>query len=344
MSAYLPELISGMLQLFFIIMLMVLSYCICRILQTKTLKFWRRDYISPISIKEGIDNLPAGLLFYYPGGLIKLVNNRMEDICRMMTGEALTDGEKFSALISDDKTFHILPDGTAVSFKKWEMTVEGRKVIELVASDVTKEARLNDELDRKKAEAAGLNKRLRELSDSIKYIAIESEALSAKIKIHDSLGRILLMAKKAITDPGSIDETSLKKEWLSNLRMLEASYSEQEDLDYASGLSDLGIDIVIDGALPSKDSLQNVINTAFMVHVTNVLRHAHGTKAIVTVRKTDDSFYLMTFTNDGKEPGEDACEGGGLGNLRKETERIGGRMETVFAPSFVLKLYLPCEE
>ena len=41
------------------------------------------------SVKESIDNLPMGLCCYWPGGLVKLKNRRMEELSFALTGESL---------------------------------------------------------------------------------------------------------------------------------------------------------------------------------------------------------------------------------------------------------------
>ena len=344
MNLFLSEDTIATINLCGLIILFFLIYCICRMLQAKRFRFWTRDVITPMSIKESIDNLPAGLLFYYPEGMVKLANKRMENICHMMTGEPLTNGRNFGRLVSDDKTFHTLSDGTAVSFKSWELTIGRKTVYELVAFDVTKEASLNRELDRKKSEASRLNKRLKELSDNIKQMAIESEALDAKIRIHDSLGQILLMAKKAVISPGSIDEEDLKRQWLQNLKMIEAYSGDQINDFLIENLSSLGVNIVIDGELPKEGSLKDILRTAFTVHITNVIQHAEGDTVFVKIRRLGDLSYILEFTNNGKVPAKTAREGGGLNNLRREAGYIGGRLETKFSPVFSMRLYLPVSE
>ena len=56
---------------------------------------WERTHITPMSVKESVDTLPAGLCCSFDDGFPKLVNRRMEEICRSVTGEPLRDAEDF---------------------------------------------------------------------------------------------------------------------------------------------------------------------------------------------------------------------------------------------------------
>lgn len=339
-----PFLDTGLWGLAGVLLFFSLIHLICRIYQERRLLFWRKDTITPMSVKESIDNLPEGLLFYYPGGMVKLVNTRMENICFMLTDKALNDAESFWNTVDTGSSFVELPDGSAVTFVRRELTLDGRLLYEVTASDVTEEVRLNKKLDNRKEEVASLNVRLKALSESIKYMSMEREALDMKVRIHDSMGQLLLMAKRVITGGKDVDVQTLKKDWLANIEMVEKG--ENDELWQKPFFMDmarfdaLGIKLSIEGELPSEEHLKKVVASALNVHATNVLRHAKGKCAAVSV-KTDKDMYILEFTNDGENPLEGAAEGGGLQNLRRMTEEMGGRMETVWKPKYILRLYLP---
>ena len=56
---------------------------------------WKREHITPASIKEGLDRLPAGLCYHNKDGVPKLINHRMDNLCRFITGEPLFDANEF---------------------------------------------------------------------------------------------------------------------------------------------------------------------------------------------------------------------------------------------------------
>ena len=63
--------------------------------------------ISRESIRESFDSISTGLCYYWPEGMTKMVNSRMHEICRKLTGLPLSDGQAFWQQIwerKDDET------------------------------------------------------------------------------------------------------------------------------------------------------------------------------------------------------------------------------------------------
>ena len=314
---------------------------------------WRRYHISPMSIKESLDRLPTGLCYYWPGGLVKLANIQMDTLCRSLTGDALTDAKAFWETLSNGKLPNMiqsgsnpivcLSDGRAYSFRKNEITMEGRLLYELIAEDVSEEYRLGMELSEKQAKASYINARLKSLSASIKFMVMDKEALETKIRIHDQLGYALLHAKQFFLSPDSADWQQLKREWKRIVLPLLHDDRELWRNPYDSYLEQaeaLGIELVIDGELPVE--YREIIDTAVTVHLTNVLRHAKGTTAWIEARTTATGSRLR-FTNNGMPPKGEIQETGGLGNLRRAVEQAGGNMEIISVPAFEIILTLPKE-
>lgn len=102
----------------------------------------------------------------------------------------------------------------------------------------------------------------------------------------------------------------------------------------------MGIEIKLRGELPEDDSLSYAVDSAITAHVTNVLRHAVGNVAYISCEKTADG-YVMRFTNNGRKPESPVEEKGGLVNLRRLIESIGGSMEIISFPAFEMIIHLP---
>lgn len=314
---------------------------------------WNANNITAMSIKESFDSLPTGLCFYYESGMPKLVNSRMEYICRSLTGHLLQNAVSFvrelktgivrGCIEAGDNPIYRLDDGTVINFSVNE--VAGGKIIiyELLAADVTEEYLLTEILREKEKQAGYINKRLKALLTMTGYNVMERELLELKVNLHDNLGRSLLLAKRCLTNPYSVDKQELVSLWDQNIRILKNEQPEYWQKPYYMSRSQamlLGIDLIIDGELPTDESLQPVINTAINVHVTNVLRHTEGTKAYINV-SDENGGWKLTFSNDGKGPESDIRETGGLGNLRKAVENAGGTMKVTSSPSFELDICLP---
>ncbi|MBR6419451.1 MAG: hypothetical protein IKS42_03870 [Oscillospiraceae bacterium] len=236
-----------------------------------------------------------------------------------------------------------LPDGTAFSFSLYENTFNGKPIYELIAADVSEEFRLTGDLEEKRKHAEYINRRLKALNASVRYLIMDRETLELKIRIHDSLGETLLMTKQAISAPQEADMQMLRRLWQTNVRLLNNEARELWQEPYFVNrfhAERLGVRVEIRGTLPEDEALIPVIDSAITVHVTNVLRHAEGDLAVIEVQEQAGQ-YLLRFTNNGKQPQSEICERGGLANLRRLAVGCGGTMTVRSTPDFELTLSLP---
>ncbi len=317
------------------------------------LRRWSRSHISPMSVKEAFDRLPAGLCYYLPGGLIKLVNTSMDALCQDAVGAPMTDPEGFrraleagdlpASLRGGEAPMLRFADGRVYSFAHRLLDTELGPVHELLAMDVSRDCAMNRELEEKQARARELNVRLKALLGSIEYLTMSRELMQLKTELHDALGQSLLLSKRFLLDPDSAEAAQVRAVWLNNLSLLESSRPESWQKPYyiqEKQAEALGVRLEILGELPTENRLIPVVETALRVHATNVLRHAGGSRATVACRREGDS-WLLTLTNDGVAPAGPVREGGGLGNLRSRVEAVGGSMELDVSPPFRLRLRLP---
>lgn len=320
-------------------------------LQQVQLGRFQRTSLSAMSLKEAFDGLPSGLCYSLPTGLPRLVNHRMERLCRVITGGPLYDANVFWSAVRDADIAGgaapvvSLPGGSVFSFRRGTLDCGGVTYYELIATDVTEEYRLTRDLALQRAQAEQVNTRLKALIGSIEYVTMSRELLELKTALHDRLGQSLLMGRRWLAEPEAVDRGELLRLWRDNIGNLLHEGPEAWQSPYyvvGSQAKLLGIELALDGELPREEHLMPVIDTAISVHLTNVLRHAGGTKAAITVRETEDE-YILTFTNDGRRPAGPIEERGGLRNLRDEAEALGGRMTVVSIPRFILTLTLPKE-
>ena len=314
---------------------------------------WRREHVTEQSVRESIELLPVGVCSYWEGGLPKLCNRKMNEICRALTGEHLFDAADFRQKLTEgglpqvieagERPIAVLADGTAYSFVQYEGMLGGEKIYELIASDITEEYRLTAELREKQKHADFINLRLKATQSELHYSVMDRELLQIKTRVHDSLGETLLATKQYLNGTGSVDGWTLRNLWETNIRLLQNSEPEQFQRPYYIAMQRaewLGVKLEITGRLPEDESLIPVIDTALTVHATNLLRHAEGKAGYITVTETAD-FYELCFTNDGKPPLNGIQETGGLQNLRRITEKAGGGMRIRALPRFELLLKLP---
>ena len=313
----------------------------------------RNSRLSMMSVKESMDFLPTGICFYWEGGLTKLTNLTMDSISYKLTGENISDAEYFCNTVFGGESPYLVrggdmpvvcfEDGTAFSFTRREEILDGEPIRELIAYNITEEYRLTDELREKQRQASYINARLKALNSTIQYLIMDKETLQIKIDIHDSLGKTLLMTKRYLTSPESVDREEMLSLWRMNIAMLKNEQVEKWQKPYFVSLrhaEKLGVKITLTGSLPEVPALIPVVEAAINVHVTNVLRHAEGDAADISSEKTAEG-YVLRFTNNGRAPEKPVQETGGLVNLRRRTEGIGGKMEIRCSPRFELILRLP---
>ena len=322
------------------------------------LLIWQRHHISAMSIKESLDQMPTGICFYHPSGLTKLVNDEMTGICHALTGsmlldakaywESLKEGNLQGCILKGETPIYFLPNGRVYAFEVQEMKMENKPIYEMIAADVTEEYKLTRELEEKQKQVSYINKRLKTLTDTMEYMIMSRELLDLKVSLHDRIGQSLLMTKRYLSDSQAVDSKEWMNMWQLNLRQLKNENPEEWQTPYYVAMrhtEGLGVDLEIKGELPTEEHLLSVVETALVVHVTNVIRHAGGSKAVISVGETEDKkSYELRFTNDGKVPGHKVKEKGGLANLRRKVEEIGGVMRIDTTSRYELILLLPKEE
>jgi hypothetical protein len=337
-------------RLILIPMMILICTSVIEQIQVKRIKKGR---ISNISVKEGLDLLPAGICFYNTDGLPMLTNHRMNQICLKLTGSSLSDAQTFwndltgssfpESIRGGEDPIICLNDNTSYGFKRYKSELNGDEVYELIASDITEEYSKTKELEEMNRRISKINSRLKALNSTIRYMIKEKETLQLKTRLHDNLGQALILGRQFAHSPDKIDRDELIRLWKNNLLLLKNEEREIWQVPYYVNTKRaelLGVKIVTDGELPQDNELIPVIDTAIAVHTTNVSRHAGGEHAYIKVEKLPDS-YRIHFTNDGIAPEEEIEEHGGLVNLHAQVRMLGGTMNIISTPAFDMELVLP---
>ena len=316
------------------------------------------------SLKNGLDTLPGGLLFYWTGGVVKMVNSRMNEISHMLFREGIYNGNTFwekikeralDGSIQKDKDEYMLRlrDGKVYSFKRNVCYFEDHELYEVTAYDVSREQLLNEELKIKRVKADEIKVRLRQLNDDIEKLTAEKEILDTKRKVHDDLGRTLIMTRRYLDTKDEDLGKEIIKLWKLNTMLLKGEESEEDVFQYSGVVHDIrktGLEVNIEGALPTDKNTKEVVIAALSTCATNTLRHGNGTAMYVkisdtkvkTIRSLKEKDYIkIEISNNGRLPEGEFTEGGGLSNLRKSVERLGGLMNIEVLDRFKVILKLP---
>lgn len=302
---------------------------------------WRKEQFSPDTIRESINQLPTGLCFGAKNGSVLLANHVMEEISLSATGEALLDANAFWEA-AGKSGFLTLEDGTVWSLDRRVLPTELGDVYQITATDVTKTHALMQELKREQQHLKEVNKRLLQYGDSVAVLTREKEILSARIRVHDSLGECLLAAKRCILTPvDRRDKEEALRLWQQAITLMETPQEEEKSDSLGELLKAaraVGVGVVFQGAVPPAGTAARTLTEA-AIHtcVTNTVRHAKGTRLFVLLERTG-TLWTIRCTNNGAAPSGPIREGGGLSSLRRQVEREGGTMTVESTPRFVLTI------
>ena len=301
------------------------------------------------SVKESIDNLPMGLCCYWPGGLVKLKNRRMEELSFALTGESLTDGEGFWRILAEggaradcietgENPVLRLTDGTVCRFQRCALLFEGKTLYEVLALDQTSEYDRNQDLREKRARVAAMVERQRQLNREIETMIREREILAAKTRVHDDLSRALLAGRQYLTHAEPPYRQELIDMFVRSLHILRREGADEwrDGLSYARETArSLGMRLETEGAPPEERRARGLLCAAIVTCLSNALRHAGADT--VTARFTQQAgFWRVEIENNGKPPECEIAETGGLADLRRRVEAAGGTMALRSLPRFQL--------
>ncbi|MCR4740930.1 MAG: hypothetical protein K5886_11820 [Lachnospiraceae bacterium] len=346
------DLASFDVPVWMIITVLVILLMYCAYIQYNIV-VWQRSNITGMSVKEAFDRLPAGLAYYTESGVPVMVNETMQEISRSISGEGVRDACAFWERIKTcdrgdvskdaDSAIVRIKDNRIFSIRRRSVTAGGARVYELIASDISREYELTNELEIKRDRARVLNTRLKALMETIEYVSMNRELLKLKTALHDNIGQSILIAKRYLFAPDSVDKKRMLEFWQDNARHLVNDEPEEWELPYyvISKEADLmGIKLNIIGELPGERELIPVVDAAVSAQVSNTLKHTNGTQVTIEVADKGTG-YCLSLKNDGEMPDGEIEPRGGLKNLQSEIRAVNGSMEIIYSPEFILKITLP---
>ena len=311
-----------------------------------------RNGISAFSVKESVDKLKTGICFSYENGMIKLINHRMDELSRIITGKEMTNALDFinslknrecqpgtEVLSCNDDIMLRLPD-----YSVWRFSVKRiGKMYEITAADTTDLYRVSEDLRLSNRELREMNERLLKYGENVDELTKSRERLETKYRIHAELGNALLATRLYLqNNDGNSDE--IINIWRRIITALGVKNTEETEYDAISGLIEaakaVGIRVMIAGEMPEKDQVKKLFTEATAEALTNAVKHADA--KLFSISFTADLFsFTASFSNDGKKADKAFGEGGGLSALRKKTENLGGRMTVKTENDFTLTITVP---
>jgi hypothetical protein len=318
----------------------------------------QRRELTPFSIQEGFDSLPIAACFFRENGLPMLRNRVMYRLVYSLTGQDIQNAEELwhgicSGPLADgaerlgrgETPLIRDPDGVIWLFSRSRIQQDRLTATQILAVDTSDLYALTEKLEGENRELAGMEKRLRELLGTLPAMKTEEEILSAKMRVHDEIGRCVLLTRKYLTGPeNAAEEAALLRQWQTVTRLLERESSPGDEPSAFSQLqraaAAMGAQVLLEGELPEDEKASYLLVTAIRECLVNAVRHAGAAHVFAKIRQSGQTA-VLSVTNDGAAPAGPVAEGGGLGNLRRRVEQSGGEMRIESAPVFRLIIAVP---
>ncbi len=307
-----------------------------------------KNTLSPNSIRETIDDLPMGMCFANPDGLIVLINKKMQELSGELFGFCPQMLAQLSDAFTSPRNGTLLengcirtPEGIIYRFRSYEHIIDGQPGWKQVAAyDVTRQYEVSEELRVENEKLAEINQKLQSMYDRMSDDIREKESLQLKIYVHDTIGRSILTVQDIMNSgKGALQKVQALNEAVSILSGKNA-YLEGTMEDVIRTAAKLGVRVNLIGDILAETTIDSLASAATRECVTNCLRHAGGTE--VTVTAVDECEHVnISITNNGRKPEGEIVEGSGLSSLRRSVEASGGKMSIASQPEFCLTLMLP---
>lgn len=315
--------------------------------------------ITKSSIKEAVDNVPAGIAFYDTDGSVVLSNREMNRLSLDILGHTISNGEQFFEEMREmyPKGYQRSEDSESImgvydnenriyTINREEVFIKGERMYQLYALDATSLTELRNELLLENEKLKVINQKLRSYSESVTELTRDEEILRTKVRIHDDLGETLLATKYYLTqNRASGTSANLVRMWARNISLLkhESVNEEMTDpmLQIINAGEAIGLLVIVNGEIP-KSNLQvlRIINAAARECMTNAVRHAQASELYIDIKR-EGAFYSIRFTDNGTHEVAPVREGGGLSGLRKNVEKAFGSMQINSDGRFELIIKIP---
>ena len=322
------------------------------------LKKLKERYRTSRTIRNAINTYPDGICFAAADGRPILTNKKMNHVCYVLTGHTVTNAAamwqelKIQAVYQSQEGDSILcrlADETVWQFQKKLLPGEKSPITQVVASDITELYEYRTRLEENNLRVSELHKRQRELLQNIVQNNLDKELLSAKMRIHDAFGRLLIMTKNSLTENSAErNDQELFAAWENVIADMENAAlapdaresSPQKELLQVADL--IGCRVEFHGKQPTERKALLLLYAAIREALTNAVKHAGADKLTINLSGGNDR-YEVEIRSNGRTASAPIQESGGLGSLRKRLEQDGATLDYRYDRAVTLVLTIPKE-
>lgn len=355
-----------------VIMLLLLARFLRRAGKVRAM---RQKLLMSQSIRETIDQLPGGICFSTPEGRPVLVNRKMNELLFQLTGHTIMNAEatweellrlrarnegikadepwitqKHIGEVSDDCIFFSFSGGRIWRFRKEYLTEKKPHYIQLQATEISDLYWYSKRLYENNQKLAVQYERQKSLLSNIVEINHEKEILQAKMRIHDDLGRSIIITKQHLENR-TLDANLqfLAEIWRNAIGSMEdftymnpdADISPEIELKRASDM--IGCKINIQGERPLGRKASLLFYSVVREALTNAVMHAKANQLNVIINPIMQG-YRVEIGDNGNVAVAAVTEGSGLSNLRNRLEQEGATLEIRCENGVTLVAEIPAEK
>ena len=313
----------------------------------------KKNVLTSGAVKESLDALPDEVCFSDMDGQPLLVNTQMQRISGELFHTEILNAELFLDNLKsvnheegdDPAIVATTKDGKVWHFHQNVLQVRQSGIQELVANDVTEQYCLSQELKKRNKSLAQINERLQLYSREVERVTREKEILTAKVHVHDDVGRSLLAFRSyLVQSPEKRNREELLLLWRHTVAVMRNEIDSFQQTDewklLMKAAEAVDVEIIKDGELPEDKGRRKILIAVIHECLTNTVKHANGNRLYLSVR-SEETAVIAELTNNGKQPSEQIKETGGLKNIRYTVEAAGGAMTIKSTPRFMLQVELP---
>ncbi len=314
----------------------------------------QRNELSTTSIKEGLDTLPAGILFCDAEGYIFLTNLQMQALMLRFFGTELKNGAHLWARLTQGELLQgvclfvqndILVHNEHDAWRFSRRRIGTLDRFEITAIDVTESFKALKQLEQERDELLLQTEETQQLAATMEAVRREQEYLRICAQVHDILGQ-RLSAMQRLSQSGNVAHYSaLLTHSREAIRQIKQRRQENAQVffdEIITYFQNIGLSITVDGALPAEASTAFAFLAVLREACTNAVQHAGASQLVATVHPTPTDYHIE-ICNNGTQPTQGIVEGSGLFGIRTRVEGMGGVLRVEVMPAFSLRIILPKE-
>lgn len=311
---------------------------------------YRESNLTSDSIKEALDILPEGIVISSPDGIVRLSNLKMNELCKMISGDLLKDTKLFWGTVSKNGKeqggkFLIRTNEEVWLFEKDKLDVDGVIFDQITATDVTDRYKIIDDLETKNEHLQDIRRRMKAVSELSGDMFVAQEEANARAALHNQLGQVLLMGRHYIlhrdtTDPQIVYAATKQMNQFLLGESKETYLGEEDAVKQACQMANsIGVKIDMHGNVSKNETVRDILSQAIVECAANTVKHAEGDTVFVDINEDKDNTEII-IANNGKPPKGRISESGGLLSLRKNIEALSGTMKLESEPVFKLTIQI----